>query len=290
MIVTVFTPTYNRAKLLPRLYKSLLQQNTDDFEWLIVDDGSDDDTALVVSKMIAEEKISIRYIKQNQSGKHVAYNTALQYASGKLFICVDSDDILAENAIQILKNSYGKLRETDCGFIGYKLDQNGARLSGDLPKQVDSYVNIFNCIHAIGGEFTLVFVTDIARHFLFPVIKDEKFMGESILYDRLDLAGYTIYPIASVLEICEYQPEGLTNNLNRIMRQNPGGYCLYFMQRIDMQTSWKQRLIIAGKYRCFSIFAGNKRSKYTGNHKFFVALSTPLGLLFWLYYKLFREF
>ena len=98
--ITVFTPSFNRAHLLSRLYDSLLKQTTNDFEWLIVDDGSTDDTETKVEEFINKGELPIRYYKQQNGGKHRAINTGVQLASGELFFIVDSDDGLVHDCIQ----------------------------------------------------------------------------------------------------------------------------------------------------------------------------------------------
>ena len=98
--ITIFTPTYNRDYIIINLYKSLLIQTLKDFEWLIIDDGSTDNTELLVSSFIKDNKINIRYIKQQNGGKHRAINKALEEAKGELFFIVDSDDQLVDNAIE----------------------------------------------------------------------------------------------------------------------------------------------------------------------------------------------
>lgn len=99
-MLTIFTPTYNRAHLLPNLYQSLLNQKRVDFEWLIVDDGSTDGTEELVNQWIEEAVLTIRYFRKENSGKHTAINKGVQLAKGELFLIVDSDDVLAENALK----------------------------------------------------------------------------------------------------------------------------------------------------------------------------------------------
>ena len=97
MQITIFTPTYNRAYILPRLFQSLKNQKATNFEWLIIDDGSNDDTEDVVEKFIAEADFNIRYYKQNNQGKHIALNLAALKAEGDWMITIDSDDFIADN-------------------------------------------------------------------------------------------------------------------------------------------------------------------------------------------------
>lgn len=103
MKFTIFTPTYNRAYILPKLYQSLLRQSNKDFEWLVIDDGSTDNTETLVQKYINENKIPIRYYLQKNQGKHIAINKALNLANGEYIVTVDSDDYIVDNHIEICK-------------------------------------------------------------------------------------------------------------------------------------------------------------------------------------------
>ena len=99
-LITIFTPTYNRAYTLPKLYESLKIQTNQNFDWVIVDDGSTDDTEVLIKSFIDEGIIKITYIKQKNQGKHIAINTGVTLAKGDFFIVIDSDDYLLENCIE----------------------------------------------------------------------------------------------------------------------------------------------------------------------------------------------
>lgn len=283
--ITVFTPAYNREKTLPRLYDSLCEQTSFDFEWLIVDDGSTDNTQTVVSAF-SSNRFPIHYIKKENGGKHTAYNLALQYAEGKHFLCVDSDDFLASDAIE----SLCKTVSFKFGICAYKATADRKILSLAFPpglKETTSFelYSKFNC----SGEYTFVYPLHIARKVPFPVFPGEPFITESVVFDQLDkLCKVRLLP--KVITICEYQPDGLSARTNELMKRNPAGYCLYFMQRIDLVNSFSKRLLMAGKYQCFGILARKNRTTYRGKHRLLTAVSFPLGLLFLIYYKLFRGF
>lgn len=286
-MLTIFTPTFNRATKLKRVYDSLLSQSDESFEWLIVDDGSTDDTNAIV-KEFSTNKFPIRYYKKENGGKHTAYNCALKLANGEFILCVDSDDWLSENAVRMISQTLSK--ENANILMSYKSDQKGKLLSNPFPTSVNR-AGILELSHfyQCTGEFSLIFRTEYARNYPFPVFKGERFITESVVYDRM-FASEKAVLLPAVITICEYQQDGLSNNLNRIMRANPAGYCLYFMQRIDIQKTMLQRIITAGKYQCFCQFSGKQRSEYIGNHPVMVTLAKPLGLLFLLYYKIFRGF
>ncbi len=289
MRLTIFTPTYNRADKLDRLYQSLLRQSCHAFEWLIIDDGSSDDTeGAVTAFQSSAQAFPIRYIKQENGGKHRAYNKALELAKGAYFFCVDSDDWLANNAVEHLLKACEGLNEK-LFIAAYKQDEQGKRLSTEFPKIQECTLCELSAKYQCSGEYSLIFPTDLARKFPFPVFDGEKFITESVIYDRLSaVADVRLLP--QVITICEYQEDGLSNNLNLVMKKNPAGYCLYFMQRIDIATSLRDRIITVGKYHCFCMFAREQRSKYIGNHRWLVRLTRPLGVLFRIYYVRKRGF
>lgn len=291
---TIFTPTYNRKNKLNNLYQSLRKQSFFNFEWLIIDDGSLDDTKELVDSFKEEKnQFDIVYIYQQNSGKHVAYNNALEHARGEYFICVDSDDILANDVLIKIKNIIDLNRYQFC-YIAYKVDKDGNLLSDRFPEGVSfsSKINLekeYNC----RGEFSFIYPLVIAKKYKFPVYNKEKFITEDVIYDRIDLK-YKYNILNLIVSICEYQSDGYTSNLNSIMKKNPLGYCLYFCQRIDLQNSFIDKLIFAGKYRCFCFFAKNKlkneKIKYTGSNKILVKFSLSLAFIFYIYYKIFRGF
>lgn len=284
-MLTVFTPTYNRADKLPQLYESLCCQSCYDFEWLIIDDGSSDDTPTQVQEFLSETRFSVRYIQKENGGKHTAYNLALEQARGEWFLCVDSDDYLADCAVEKLLN---KLQDGMNGLIAYKEDVGGRLLSGQFPTRLErEKMHRLGMVHGCGGEFTMVFSTAFARKFPFPVFPGERFVTECVVYDRMDcFTELALLP--EVITVCEYQEDGYSRNANAIMKNNPNGYCLYFLQRIDLQVRLLPRIAHAGKYWCFRWISGNRVLTYQGKNKLLVALSALPGVLFRIYYKLFR--
>ena len=190
-MITVFTPSYNRSDTLKILYNSLLKQSKANFEWLIVDDGSSDNTKEYIDSLIAENKISINYLYKENGGKQSAYNLGLEKASGDIFLCIDSDDILADDALEIIKEDFSKLKGDDIAGImyvqGYISDKDkiiGTMFPSDDLK--DTYYNIYHKLY-VSGDKLIVFKTDIAKKYVFPLIKGEKFIPEALIYNRISL-------------------------------------------------------------------------------------------------------
>lgn len=283
MFLTVFTPVYNRADTLGRLYDSLLKQSCLDFEWLIVDDGSTDETGEVVKGFTGEGKFPVRYIYKENGGKHTAHNLALEEARGTWFWCVDSDDTVTPQAVQWLLSA---ALPNENGILSYKTDLAGRRLGTEFPAGEDALSLVQLAQQGCKGEYAMAFRTAYARQFPFPVFPGERFVTENVVYDRMETPFVLLRQVTNP---CEYQPEGYSAGTDRLMRNNPNGFCLYFMQRVDLAQGLKNRLVTAGKYWCFRLISGNKTLRYRGKHPACTALALPLGLVFRGYYKLFRE-
>lgn len=289
MTLTIFTPAYNRAAMLPRLYESLLSQGRFDFEWLIVDDGSTDDTEQIAQRFTGEGCFPVRYVRKENGGKHTAHNLALMLAQGNWFFCVDSDDYLASDAVSEIIRVLKEL-EPDQGIIAYKADPAGKLFSKVFPDGLSiTRLNELMITRGCNGEFSLIFPIKVIRQYPFPTFAGERFVTESVVYDRIDpLCEMVLLP--KTVTICEYQADGYSQNANGVMARNPSGFCMYFMQRIDLMPSLVSRVSCAGKYWCFRWIAKNGDIPYSGRYKLLTYLSAPLGLIFRAYYKFVRGF
>ena len=176
MILTIFTPTYNRGTLLKRVFNSLLKQTEIDFEWLIIDDGSSDNTKQIVNDFYSDAVFPIRYYKKINGGKHTAHNMAVNLAQGKYFVCLDSDDYLADNAIINVIKILEKC-SSDEGIIAYKADEKGNLLSDRFPIELAITNTVeLTSFYQCGGEFTLIYPTSVLKNNLFPVFEGERFI------------------------------------------------------------------------------------------------------------------
>lgn len=239
--ITIFTPTYNRAYILPKLYESLCRQSNNDFVWMIVDDGSTDDTEQLVQSWIDDGKIDVEYHKQQNGGKMRAHNLGVRLCDTPLFSCVDSDDYMTDNAIDdIIKfwnnNYHGE--EDICGLIAYR----AMVIKNDTPKIVKRFPSIRSCtMHDLSkkynhkGETTIVFRSDVIKKYLFPEIEGEKFVTEAYVYDQIDQKYQTLL-FDQALTICEFLPDGYTRSRANIYKIAPKGWAMYFNQQFDL---WK---------------------------------------------------
>lgn len=235
--ITVFTPTYNRAYIIGNLYESLKIQSFTDFEWLVVDDGSSDNTKDLFDKWMQEDNsFEIRYVYKSNGGKHTAINEGLKLAEGKLFFTVDSDDYLTDDAIEklILWESELPKDKKFCGVAG--------NLGTSETETPNSSINgeyfdgtALSRYQGIDGERALAFYTDIHRKYLYPVFENEKFMTEAVAWNRMAKDGYFIRYFNDIIWIYEYMSDGLTKAGKSVFVNNPMGYGLWLREKAQFE-------------------------------------------------------
>lgn len=215
MLITVFTPTYNRGYIISQLYESLCRQTFHDFEWLVVDDGSTDDTGTLIEKFIAEQKIPIRYIRQENGGKHRAINRGVHEAAGTLFFIVDSDDYLTDNALERIAFHYTEIADNPlfCGVSGLRVAPNGEKIGGEENwTLLDCDCIDFRYLHKACGDMAEVFKTSVMREFPFPEFQGERFCAESLIWNRM-AKKYKTRWFYEKIYVCEYRQDGLTASI-----------------------------------------------------------------------------
>lgn len=217
-MLTIFTPTYNRAHTLGRLYESLKNQTLKNFEWLIIDDGSTDQTEKIVQQFIDENILVIRYIKQRNAGKQAAWNKAVQNAKGDLFCGVDSDDALEKDRnIEQILYKYAYLLD-DEAVIGLRfLAYSNVKKSFD-GRKISDYVHVTSYFNEIAdarnfGERIDVFKTGVLKKYLYPITLQTKFIPEIWLYVQLSHAGYRFAYIPEALRL--FFDDEINNRLGR---------------------------------------------------------------------------
>lgn len=223
--VTILTPTYNRANELKRLYESLLVQDDKDFNWLIVDDGSTDDTQNAVQEWINENKLSLYYIKKPNGGKHTALNVGIPQIDTPWTFIVDSDDYLTENAISLI---HQKIREYNseiiCGLAFLRQSKDGSYLTNKLvPKNgmIDDYCH---CRYGldIQGDMAEVWKTKCLQEFPFPEFENEKFCSEDVVWISM-AQKYKMCFFNEAIYISDYLEGGLTRSRRRQNLKSPRG-------------------------------------------------------------------
>lgn len=248
-MLTIFTPTYNRAHTLPRLYASLQKQDNKDFEWLVADDGSTDGTQGLFEQWAGKDNgFPIRYQKIAHGGKQRAINWGISHSRGDFFFIVDSDDYLTPDAVCFIIESLSLLPR-DASFIGVsglKSDINflplgeGFRVVGNVP-WVDAS-NIERKRIGLSADMAEVFITDILRKYPFPVWNGETFTPEDVVWDKMALDGYKIRWINRIICVCDYQKGGLSDSSWLLLKENPMGFALLFDTKLRSAKGVNKRL------------------------------------------------
>lgn len=253
-MITVFTPTYNRAYIIDKLYKSLLAQTDKDFEWVVVDDGSTDNTEEYFKGILKNENpFEIKFIKQENGGKHRAINKGVQLAIGDLFFIVDSDDYLLDTAIEKLKQWANGLDGSKkwagvSGTKGYSAD----RIVGGVYKNapfIDAK-NIERDKYNLLGDKAEAYFTDVLKKYPFPEFKGENFITEEVVWNAIALDGYYLRWFKDVIYICDYLEDGLTKSGNTKNIKNPQGVLFWARQQLVVfKKNLKKKLQAVNAYR-----------------------------------------
>lgn len=228
--ITVFTPTYNRAHTLPRLFRSLQEQTFRDFEWLVVDDGSSDDTPALLDRMRFADVLDMRWVCTENGGKHRAVNTGVRLALGELFFIVDSDDILVPDALEQLAKHYGQIRDdaSFAGVSGMRAWPDGRKIGSPCRfETLDCTFVEFRHKHRMTGDVAEAYRTEVLRRFPFPEYPGEKFVSEALVWSRI-AAEHKLRYFDRNIYLCEYLPDGLTRSIDRVHRASPLGTMDYF--------------------------------------------------------------
>lgn len=286
MKVTILTPTYNRINTLENLYNSLLKQTSKNFEWLIVDDGSNDDTEKKVNEWYKQGKIKINYIKKKNGGKHTAVNIGVKKSQGELIFIVDSDDIITPNAVELI-NSYDKKYKGDrkiCGFSFLRGYSNG-NINGKSYKQYEFKSDYNKCRikEKINGDKAEVYYKEILKQYPFPEFENEKFISEDVVWIKMAKDYKTIY-INEIIYIGEYLEGGLTSSDKKVKFNSPIGSTLRGLIFLRSNIGLKYKLKGAIIYNCYKKELKNKIPNEikleTKIEKLLVWLTYPLGIIY----------
>ncbi|CCZ07559.1 glycosyltransferase family A protein [uncultured Culturomica sp.] len=253
-MVTIFTPTYNRAYIIGKLYGSLLEQTDRNFEWLIVDDGSTDNTRELVGSFIREDRISIRYFRQENGGKHRAINRGVREAAGELFFIVDSDDQLTPETVARIVYHYETVREdkTFAGVCGLKAYFSGEKIGGESDFGIlDCNALDYRFKYAIKGDMAEVFRTGILREYPFPEMEGEKFCPEGLVWNRI-ARKYRLRYFYEKIYLCDYLPDGLTAGIVKLRMKSPLTSMTYYSELYHSPIPFLQRMKAAANYWRFA--------------------------------------
>ena len=236
--ITLLTPTFNRAHTLPRLFRSLQLQNYGNLEWIIVDDGSTDNTSEIVNELIESSSFNIKYLHKSNGGKGSAINLGLKYVSSKYTGILDSDDELYPGSLNQLNNSVSLAPPTAISFIGF-CDS----LSVSFPTGLYSWDEL---VKRYPFEMWGIHLTSQLRRYDFQLFKDEKFFPEYNVWSEINSSKNAFFT-GVILRIYNRDNEGLSSNFYRLAFDNPKGYNHYFKKKLKNEPSFSLRL----KYRLY---------------------------------------
>ena len=285
--LTIFTAAYNRGHLIERMYRALQRQSNFDFEWLVVDDGSKDNTEKLFSIWLNEDNpFKIRYYKQENKGLITTLNRGLELAEGEYFSKIDSDDYVTddymENVIKWLDDIKGL--DNIYAVSGLKIKSSGEPLKGIYPNIPDNtgYIDATDLERSkynLDADMSEAWRTEILRKYKFPLFEGEKFAPEQLTLYQIALDGYKIRWHKEPMCICEYQEGGLTLGANKLEKENPMGYAMMYNQKIELSESLKEKIYNASQMTALCIYAGHMEYLKQSNSKLATVLSLPFGIV-----------
>lgn len=282
--LTVFTLTYNRAYCLNRCYESLLRQTSKDFEWLVIDDGSTDNTKGLIDEWTLERKIRIRYIYKDNGGMHSGYNVAYDNIFTELAVSVDSDDYLTDDAVEIIVKFW---RENGApkyaGIVGLDITKDGKIIGNSLPKQKSMKVYDYYNRMKGKGDKKMVYRPEVIRPFKSPEFEGERLFPTCYKYFEVDLK-YDMLILNEPLCVVEYMEDGFTSNIMKSYKKNLNSYIYYrkfILEYPNATISHKYRFAIHYVAEC--LLHNEKKWLKKAPQKGLVFLAIPFGIVLYIY-------
>lgn len=280
--LTVFTPSFNRSDLLPRLYESLCNQSDKDFCWLIIDDGSKDNTLEIVKFWINENKIEIQYIYQENQGMHAAHNTAYKNIKTELNTCIDSDDFMPNIAVELILNKWNNIDKAKfAGIIGLDLDLDLNLIGTNFKTESTTVENFYNSGGT--GDKKLVYRTEIINKYPeYPLFENEKYVGLGTKYLQID-KDFELATLNEILVIVDYQVTGSSNTMFSQYLKNPKGFSYNRIISMQLSSSVKRKFIESIHYISTSIILKDTKFLKKSPEKTLTLLAIPFGIVLYFY-------
>jgi glycosyltransferase involved in cell wall biosynthesis len=259
-LVTVLTATFNRRALLGRLHADLCAQTYPRLEWVVVDDGSTDGTMDDVRVWTQQTALAIRAVRQDNAGKHVALNTGIREARGEYVLIIDSDDRCPPDAVEAFVRAWASIpaeqREQFSNVSALCARPDGSVIGPPFPHAVVDTVTVADHLRLRdAAERCGMSRTAVLRACPFPQIPGERFIAEGVVWNRL-ARKYRARFVNQVLQVKDFQPDGLTDNIRRLRVENPRGATLYYREAAQLPVPWRLRLRAAINYVRFGHHAG----------------------------------
>lgn len=288
VFLTVFTPAYNRAHTLSRTYKSLLNQDCKEFIWLVVDDGSKDNTEELVKQWQEKDNgFEIQYICKENGGMHTAHNTAYENIHTELNVCIDSDDEMALGAVRKIKEAWIAVKDKDyAGLIALDVDMNTGNIIGTGFTEGVTETTLSGYYAAGGsGDKKLIYRTDVINSVPpYPVFEEEKYVALAYKYRLID-QHYKLSVLNEVVCNVEYQADGSSGTMWNQYIKNPKGFAFWRKVCMEYPESRKRLIIDCIHYCSSSCIAKNRKYISQSPKKFLTLLCTPLGFIVSIYIK-----
>jgi glycosyltransferase involved in cell wall biosynthesis len=275
MLTTIFTATYNRSSHLKILFESLQRQTNKNFEWILVNDGSTDNTDEVVKELQARANFSFKYYKKENGGKHTAINYGIQYAEGEMWFMVDHDDYLSDDAIEVINEYYPKIKDEEkiCAVTFLRHHHDGTPIgTQNNPNNIVTDFCSYRFKYRVKGDRAEVIKTEVFKKYLpFPVFKNEIYATEAILWNRIAKSYDSLF-IANKnpIYLCEYLLDGLSLRKTK----NPLFEMLYYNEGTIMNN-----VPLADKIQFYAHYWKNVLHAQYGLHKALAEINHKWGVL-----------
>lgn len=284
--LTVFTPTYNRAYILNQCYESLVRQSCKDFIWLIIDDGSTDNTKELVEEwMKNDNKFEIRYHYKKNGGMHTGHNAAYELIDTELNVCIDSDDFMPDNAVELIVNFWNKYgSDKYSGIVALDVYKNGEVIGCKLPNKKSTTLSGFYD-NGGQGDKKLIYRTEVINKYpSYPEFKGEKFVPLDYKYLLAD-QDYELLIMNEAVCVVEYMEDGSSKNMFRQYYKNPRGFS--FMRKVHMVYDKKfiNKFKNCIHYVSSSFISKNKEFISESPNKLMTIFSIPFGASLYLLIK-----
>lgn len=246
-MITILTPTYNRAHTLPALFKSL-QIQTGSFEWIIIDDGSTDNTSKLIESFMSTSPFPIVYHHQRNGGKHSAINTGMTLANAEWIFIVDSDDRLTNDAIATIYANTYPLATYIQGIVFRKMYSNGSLIGTSTQFKKPITLTPTEAGILFQGDLAYIFRKEALQNNPFPIISGETFIPELYVWNRISDQGKILYFPDKGVYIAEYLDDGYTKNFKSNLKRNPKGFALFYRDQFFRETSLVRKFKMAIRY------------------------------------------
>lgn len=285
--LTIFTPTFNRAYTLHLCYESLKRQTSKDFIWLIIDDGSTDNTKEIVDSWVHENILSIRYHYQVNQGMHGAHNTAYEIIDTELNVCIDSDDFMPDEAVEKILTFWAEKGSDEfAGMVGLDASPKGEIIGTEMPITIkESTLTDLYGKYKVKGDKKIVYRSELTKKTPpYPIFEGEKYGPLSYKYMMID----QIHPLLLLNEVLcyvEYLPDGSSMNMINQYKKNPKGFSFFRIVAMKYAPSYKRRFIENVHYVSSSLLMKNKNYWFESPNKWTTIMATPIGIALYLYIK-----